>query len=223
MLLRSGAARARSPSWRARARHDASDMKRKMSGGIEGLMAKELRRTAKTLAERSAQAPSLEGGSPIDNTQTPHFRSLNLVTRSAHRELLIALQNRIADKELTVAMSTYLRCLWEKDGVTQRELAKAAQLVEGTTTDTLKKMENSGLIVRVRNKQDIRKINIYLTVPARRLYEQVRDIHMEIDAIALRGLSGEDISTFKKVIDKMTENLAADNMSARDLGGELES
>ncbi|SFU22829.1 DNA-binding transcriptional regulator, MarR family [Mesorhizobium sp. YR577] len=186
-------------------------------------MAKELRRTAKTLAERSAQAPSLEGGSPIDNTQTPHFRSLNLVTRSAHRELLIALQNRIADKELTVAMSTYLRCLWEKDGVTQRELAKAAQLVEGTTTDTLKKMENSGLIVRVRNKQDIRKINIYLTVPARRLYEQVRDIHMEIDAIALRGLSGEDISTFKKVIDKMTENLAADNMSARDLGGELES
>ncbi|MBN9887198.1 MarR family winged helix-turn-helix transcriptional regulator [Salipiger abyssi] len=159
-------------------------------------------------------------GEQIDESGT--YRALGFTVRNLNRELTLGLQRRIAPEGVSVAMSIFLRCLWERDGLTQRELASDAQLVEGATATILGQMETAGLVVRLRNPEDRRKVNIYLTQPARRLYLRLKATHEELDGRARQGVSEEDYETFLRVAAKMTGNLAATRSPddrSRDLTG----
>lgn len=143
-------------------------------------------------------------------TESP-YRALALVVRILHLEMSGVLQRRIAHENVSVAMSIFIRCLWERDGMTQRELADAAKLVEGTTADILQQMEMSGLIVRIRNVVDRRKMNIYLTQPAKSLYQRLKLVHQDLDRAACHGISDEEMTVFLRVAERMTANLGRDS------------
>ena len=126
----------------------------------------------------ATKAPRRAGG--IENTQVilrhwreavPNDRLAHLV-KDATRALLRALQMRLAEHAVPFGHWTFLRILWENDGITQRELSEQAGVMEPTTFSALQAMEKLGYIVRRHMHGNKKKNFIFLTPRGRLLKEQ---------------------------------------------------
>ena len=92
----------------------------------------------------------------------PDDRLAHLV-KDATRALVRALQMRLAAHAVSFGHWTFLRILWESDGLTQRELSEQAGVMEPTTFSALKAMERLGYVVRRRRDGDRKKVYVFLT------------------------------------------------------------
>jgi MarR family transcriptional regulator, organic hydroperoxide resistance regulator len=75
--------------------------------------------------------------------------------------------NKLYTKALQSFGITYpqylvLLALWEKDGVTAKELGEKLNLGTGTLTPMIKRMETNGWVYRERSKTDERNVCIFL-------------------------------------------------------------
>jgi len=59
--------------------------------------------------------------------------------------------------------------LWESDGLMVSELGERLSLDSGTLTPLLKRLEANGLVARIRDVGDERRVHINLTAAGRRL------------------------------------------------------
>ena len=73
----------------------------------------------------------------------PDDRMAHLV-KDATRGFLRALQSRLAEHNIQLGHWTFLRILWERDGITKRELSVEAGVMEPTTVIALRAMESLG-------------------------------------------------------------------------------
>jgi DNA-binding MarR family transcriptional regulator len=74
--------------------------------------------------------------------------------RDAHRAFQRVLERRIARFGVTRGQWYFLRVLWIRDGLTQRELSARVGMMEPTTVIALKGMERAGLVRRARSRED---------------------------------------------------------------------
>src|SRR5260370_17138127 len=92
----------------------------------------------------------------------PHDRLAHLV-RDATRGLLRAMQMRLTKYGVSFGHWAFLRILWERDGLTQRELSVEAGLMEPTTYSALTAMEKLGYITRRRMRDNRKNVYVFLT------------------------------------------------------------
>jgi len=80
--------------------------------------------------------------------------------------------------ELGLTYPQYLAMLvlWEKDGLTVSELGERLFLDSGTLTPLLKRLEVSGLVSRLRDVEDERRVHITLTAAGRKLKSRAAGI-----------------------------------------------
>jgi DNA-binding MarR family transcriptional regulator len=80
--------------------------------------------------------------------------------------------------ELGVTYTQYitLLALWEKDDVTVKMLGETLRLGNGTLTPVLKKLENQGLIRRIRIKEDERNVFLRLTEAGKTMKDKAVEI-----------------------------------------------
>jgi DNA-binding MarR family transcriptional regulator len=142
----------------------------------------------------------------------PNDRLAHLV-KDATRALVRALQMRLAEHAVSFGHWTYLRILWEGDGLTQRELSEQAGVTEPTTFSALKAMERLGY-VRRRRRRDRKQIDILLTAKGRRLRDHLVPLALDVNSIAARGVRKADIATTRGVLLAIIENLARDEAAA---------
>jgi DNA-binding MarR family transcriptional regulator len=137
----------------------------------------------------------------------PHHESDGYLVRDAHRAFQRLLERRIAPHGVTRGQWYFLRVLWTKDGLSQRELSERVGMMEPTTVIALRSMEKAGLIRRVRSTDDRRVTHVRLTPKAKRMRDGLLKLAREINAQADDGLSSNDITVFRRVIMRMTKNL----------------
>ena len=137
----------------------------------------------------------------------PHHESDGYLVRDAHRAFQRLLERRIAPHGVTRGQWYFLRVLWTKDGVSQRELSERVGMMEPTTVIALRSMEKAGLIRRVRSTDDRRVTLVRLTPKAKRMRDNLLKLARGINAQANAGISQEDIAVFRQVIMRMTKNL----------------
>lgn len=77
---------------------------------------------------------------------------------------------------LTYPQYLVLLVLWEQDGVTVSELGERLSLDSGTLTPLLKRLEAAGLVSRLRDAVDERRVLIRLTAEGRQLKTRARRI-----------------------------------------------
>jgi MarR family transcriptional regulator, organic hydroperoxide resistance regulator len=77
---------------------------------------------------------------------------------------------------LTYPQYLVMLVLWERDGLTVRELGQRLQLDSGTLTPLLKRLQGSGLVLRQRRAEDEREVDIRLTEAGLALREQASEI-----------------------------------------------
>src|SRR5665647_483039 len=100
----------------------------------------------------------------------PNDRLAHLI-KDATRGLTRALQMRLTEHAVAFGHWTFLRILWEYDGITQRELSERAGLMEPTTFSALKAMEKLGYVTRRQQPDSRKKVYVFLTTKGRALRE----------------------------------------------------
>jgi DNA-binding MarR family transcriptional regulator len=142
--------------------------------------------------------------------RTPDFppaESSGYLVRDAHRAFQRLLERRIGEHGVTRGQWYFLRVLWNEDGLSQRELSTRVGMMEPTTVIALRSMERSGLVRRVRSRNDRRRSHVWLTSKAKRLRARLLAVARGITEQAEDGIGRADLARFRRVIARMTANL----------------
>ncbi|MGB7035739.1 MAG: MarR family transcriptional regulator [Xanthobacteraceae bacterium] len=139
----------------------------------------------------------------------PNDRLAHLV-KDATRALLRALQMRLSAHGVPLGHWTFLRILWDKDGITQRELSEQAGVMDPTTFSALKAMERLGYVTRRQLPGNRKKVFVFLTPKGRLLKPKLVPFAEQVNQIAVRGVKSEDIATTRNTLLAIIENLAED-------------
>jgi MarR family transcriptional regulator, organic hydroperoxide resistance regulator len=161
----------------------------------------------------TAQQPNTQSILRHWREAVPDDRLAHLV-KDATRALVRALQMRLAKHAVSFGHWTFLRILWETDGITQRELSEHAGVMEPTTFSALKAMERLGYIVRRRRSGDRKKVYVFLTPKGQALRDKLVPLAEEVNRIAVRGVPAADITTTRTLLFAIIENLARDEQAA---------
>ena len=178
------------------------------------------RKRAKTSARSEPDAGPEQKAPAAGDTQrllrhwrdaVPNDRMAHLV-KDATRALVRSLQTRLARHDVSFGHWTFLRILWETDGLTQRELSREAGVMEPTTFAALKAMESRGYIVRRQLAGNRRKVHIFLTIRGRALKRTLVPLAEAVNRAAVRGVSSADIASTRRTLMSMLVNLARDEL-----------
>ena len=139
---------------------------------------------AKAAASKAAASLGRNSGADF-----PPDQSVGYLVRETHRAFLRALGGRVSRHGVSIGMWYFLRALWHEDGLTQRELAQRIGTAEPTALIAIKAMESQGLVRRVRNRDDRRKLHIRLTAKGRGLKGRLIPLAREVVGTAATALS----------------------------------
>jgi DNA-binding MarR family transcriptional regulator len=153
--------------------------------------------------------PPIES-TPADIPVLPLGRSVGYQLRQTHRLAQRALQVRIESHGVTLGMWYFLRALWIEDGLTQRELSERAGTMEPTTMSAIQAMERSGFVRRVRNDDDRRKVNVYLTEKGRALEKDLLPSGIAVVETATRTFTSRELEMFLSLLFEIQKNLRED-------------
>lgn len=131
------------------------------------------------------------------------------LVKDATRALVRALQDRLAQHDVPFGHWAFLRILWEADGLTQRELSELAGVMEPTTSAALAVMERRGWVARRRLPQSRRSVHVFLTARGRALQATLVPLAIEVNAVAMRGVTPSDVRATRRTLLRMLENLGA--------------
>jgi DNA-binding MarR family transcriptional regulator len=144
----------------------------------------------------------------------PDDRLAHLV-KDATRALLRALQTRLAAHGVSIGHWTFLRILWERDGLTQRELSEQAGLMEPTTYSAVLAMARLGYVTR-RHRGDNRKnVHVFLTRKGRALKAKLVPLAEDVNRVAARRVASADIAVTRLTLLAVIENLAREEVRKR--------
>jgi MarR family transcriptional regulator, organic hydroperoxide resistance regulator len=141
----------------------------------------------------------------------PNDRMAHLI-RDTERAFRRALQMRLAAHNVPFGHWSFLRILWEADGLTQKELSARAGVMEPTTFTAMKVMEAQGYITRQQLPTNKKNMYVYLTDEGRALKEKLVPMAEDANHVSVQGVSPQDIKTARKVLLAMIENLAGDEL-----------
>ncbi len=140
----------------------------------------------------------------------PNDRLAHLI-RDVARIQQRALQQRLAAFDVSFGHWTFLRILWVRDGLTQKELSDLAGVMEPTTFSAVKAMEQMGLIVRRQLDGNRKNIHVFLTPAGRALQDKLVPLAEEVNRLSVRGLPDETVALMRQSLLAVIENLAAED------------
>ena len=142
----------------------------------------------------------------------PNDRLAHLVKdtwRAFHRSLSL----RLARHGIPHGHWTFLRVLWERDGLTQRELAIRAGVSEPATLAALRSMEAAGHLTRRHRPGNRKNVYVVLTPRGKALRRKLVPLAVSVNAVATRGLRAADVAVTRRVLLAILERLARDELA----------
>ena len=180
--------------------------------------------STETLPTRAAKDASAAGASagiqPVGDSSTevilrhwreavPNDRFAHLV-KDATRSFQRSLQMRLARFDVPFGHWTFLRALWERDGLTQKQLSDEVGVMEPTTLMAVRAMEARGWVQRRQRAENRKNVHVYLTDAGRALKDTLVPLAEEVNASGAKGLTADEIAVARRVLLTMITNLAED-------------
>jgi MarR family transcriptional regulator, organic hydroperoxide resistance regulator len=160
-------------------------------------------------APRAAKMIS-NGGVRRAHDNAAHEERFAHLVKLAARSLARALQMRLTEHAVSYGHWTFLRILWEEEGLTQRELSARAGVMEPTTFAALKAMAQRGYVTRRRNPQSRKEMQVFLTPQGRALQAKLVPLAEEVNDVALQGVGTTDIAGTRRTLLALINSLATD-------------
>lgn len=124
----------------------------------------------------------------------------------SHRNIVDA---RFREKEIYFGQPPILKYLNENKNATQKEIADAIHVSPPSVANSLKRMEEAGLVVRVENKKDARRNSVKLTKKGQELFEYAENTFMCVDDATYNGFTDEEMEVLISFLQRMNDNLKA--------------
>lgn len=90
--------------------------------------------------------------------------------------------------------------------MTQQELSKAIGVDKALITRNVQSLEKQGYIARMRDTNDRRSYNVFLTQKGRELTEIIRPIHNKFNETIFSVFQGHDLALFLQQLEEMAKN-----------------
>lgn len=145
----------------------------------------------------------------------PDDRLAHLV-KDAARAMVRGLQMRLAQHEVSFGHWAFLRVLWEKDGLTQKELSDEVGTTTPTTFTAVSAMEKLGYVERRYAPGNRKNTHVFLTPAGRALKRKLVPLAEEVNEVSVSGLTATEIKTARKVLLTIIENMAKDESETDD-------
>ena len=142
----------------------------------------------------------------------PDDRMAHLI-RDTERAFRRALQIRLAAHGIPFGHWSFLRILWEADGLTQKELSVRAGVMEPTTFVAMKAMEAQGYIKRKQLPTNKKNVYVHLTAAGRALKKRLVPLAEETNRISVMNVAPAEVAKVRRVLLSMIANLAADEIT----------
>ena len=172
------------------------------------------------IPEDNSVSPPRIAGEPITRELLRHWQDAVPNDRLAHlvkhaaRGLARALQMRLTGHAVSYGHWTFLRILWESEGLTQRQLSNQAGVMEPTTFSALNGMERLGYVTRRHGPHSRKEVYVYLTAKGRALKGKLVPLAEEVNRVALRDVAAADIAATRRTLLALIANLAADEVGS---------
>ncbi|MGI9886111.1 MarR family winged helix-turn-helix transcriptional regulator [Vibrio chagasii] len=124
---------------------------------------------------------------------------VNVVANKASKDFDVELKKY----GLTIALWPTLMCLWEEEGLTQRDIAAKSKVENSTTTRTLDKLEKLELVERRADPNSRRSFRIYLTEKGKALEEVLIPIPIKLNKELMEALDTDEQQQMIGLLKKM--------------------
>ncbi len=111
---------------------------------------------------------------------------------------------------LTPGQPKILEYLWKFGEADQKTIASYCEIEQTTTGSILLRMENAGLVVRRQREGNRRSLYVSLTQKGRDIAEQMLDIFAQIEAVAVSGLTEDELNQLKQLLIKVSTTVSTD-------------
>jgi DNA-binding MarR family transcriptional regulator len=136
------------------------------------------------------------------------------LTRQCARGFNRSLTIRLAEHEVSFGQWLFLRILWKKDGITQKQLSDISNLTEPTVHDAIVKLESQGIVERRTLPGNKRKLHVFMTPKGRCLKDTLEPLAIETNNRALSGIDQADQDRLKELLILMLVNLESDEIES---------
>ena len=134
----------------------------------------------------------------LDNQVCFALYSTSLAMTKIYKPLLAPLG-------LTYPQYLAMLVLWEQDGIMVSELGERLYLDSGTLTPLLKRLEATGLVARLRDVADERRVHVTLTAAGRKLKAKAAVIPTCV--VSAAGCSLSDLASLTRQVQALRLNL----------------
>jgi len=100
-----------------------------------------------------------------------------------------------------------LFALWERDGQTLSELARAARVTPATMTRMIQRMEKSGFVTRKPDAVDQRVLRVHVTRAGRAVRGKLEQVWALMDRDCFIGFDGPDRAALEGLLLRVRANL----------------
>jgi DNA-binding MarR family transcriptional regulator len=136
-----------------------------------------------------------------------HEDTLGFELRITAEAIRGAMQEQLARHGIRLAHWSYLRVLWQEDGLSQIELSARVRRVGANTVSTLDALEEMELVRRERSRSDRRAVNVYLTPKAEALKADLVACAEDVQQRALKGFDPAREKLLRDMLSDIRANL----------------
>jgi len=147
-----------------------------------------------------SKAPTADEMLRLDNQLCFAVYSASLAMTKLYKPLLEKLK-------LTYPQYLVMLVLWERDGLMVSELGERLSLDSGTLTPLLKRLEANGLVARIRDVADERRVHVSLSAAGRRL--KARAAAVPACLMAASQCSVEELVALTQQIQQLRDRVKA--------------
>lgn len=119
------------------------------------------------------------------------------------REIIRRYKPFLDELDLTYTQYITMMVLWEKESLTVKELGKYLYLDSGTLTPLLKKLEEKGLVNRIRSSMDERNLIVSITETGEALKEKAVAVPAKMAQCST--LDPEEAAALYRILYKMLD------------------
>lgn len=137
------------------------------------------------------------------NMEQWRMNSLGYLVAVLGAQMAEALDNRLKELDLRLALWPTLIMLWEEDGLTQSELSDRCRTANYTTTRMLDTLEKKGLIERKPHPTSRRAHLVYLTAAGKALKPDGMEKAEAVNQHFMAAFSPEEQQVFMTLLQKL--------------------
>ncbi|MBI6872359.1 MarR family winged helix-turn-helix transcriptional regulator [Clostridium aciditolerans] len=128
---------------------------------------------------------------------------INFLLTKAQHTVFQYLKTNLAQFDVTPVQYGILKCLWDEDGQTPKQIARTLSLDGSTITGILDRMENKNLVRRTPDPDDRRTLKVVITNQGRELRECIEEVIEEVNKRILEIFTSEEQEQLKKFLEQI--------------------